>query len=146
MTLFTPDHTRYEGVRPIQIYMMRTLFTLMFVFVSIDSWSALLGNDAEWTPMRAAALCMFASYALLSGIGIVRPLKMLPILVFMVLYKSLWLVVVAYPLWAAGTLAGSPSEGMARIFVWVPVAYLAVPWGYFFTTYIAGRNHASRAA
>jgi hypothetical protein len=37
-----PDYERYEGVRPINIYLLRLLFLLMVVFVASDSWSAIL--------------------------------------------------------------------------------------------------------
>lgn len=139
MRLFARDFDRYEGVRPISIYGLRTFFVLMFLFVSFDSWSAILRHEGAWDPMRAVALCMFASYAGLSGIGVLRPLKMLPLMVFMVIYKSLWLLVVAYPLWRAGTLAGSNAEGMANIFVWIFIPIALVPWGYFWQSFVLNR-------
>lgn len=134
--IFQSDPTRYEGVRPINIYMVRTLFALIFLFVGFDSWSAILRHEGAWDPMRGAALAMFASYALLSILGVFRPLKMLPIFAFVITYKTIWLLVVAYPLWAAGALVGSPSEGMARVFIWIPLAMVAMPWRYFFRTYV----------
>ncbi|HUF67662.1 MAG TPA: hypothetical protein VMM79_03345 [Longimicrobiales bacterium] len=140
-TLFAPDAARYEGVRPINIYGLRLFYLLMFVFVGFDSWSVLLTHGGAWDPMRAAAFCMFASYATLSGLGLLHPLRMLPVMIFMIMYKLLWLGVVAFPLWQAGALAGSSAEGMARIFIWVPVPMLFVPWKYVFRTFVlpAGR-------
>jgi hypothetical protein len=32
--LFTPDHDRYEGVRPINIYLLRLFYFLMAAFVA----------------------------------------------------------------------------------------------------------------
>ena len=138
--VFRSNTERYEGVRPVQIYALRTLFLLMFLFVGFDSWSALLQHQGAWDPMRSAALCMFASYSLLSILGVFKPLKMLPIMVFMVVYKTIWLLFVAYPLWAAGQLAGSPVERMARIFMWVPLAIVAVPWKYVLDKYVLNRK------
>src|SRR3990170_5859750 len=121
---------RYEGVRPLNIYLLRTLFLLMFLFVGFDAWSYILNHEGAWDPMKAAAWSMFASYSLLSILGVFQPLKMLPLVLFVIVYKSVWLLFVAYPLWAAGQLAGSPAEGMARVFMWVPVLIVAVPWKY----------------
>ena len=42
-----PDHDRYHGVRPIQIYMLRTLYFLMAAFVA---------TEAAWTS-RTNAPC-----------------------------------------------------------------------------------------
>jgi hypothetical protein len=36
-TIFEPDYERYEGVRPINIYLLRLLFLLIVVFVASDS-------------------------------------------------------------------------------------------------------------
>ena len=141
--VFRPNTERYEGVRPINIYLLRTVFALIFLFVGYDSWSALIKHDGPWDPMRAAALSMFASYSLLSILGVFRPLKMLPIMIFVVLYKTIWLLFVAYPLWAAGQLAGSPAEGMARIFMWVPLAIVVVPWKYVLEKYVLNRTTSS---
>lgn len=140
--IFRRDHARYEGVRPIQIYFLRTLFLLMFLFVGYDSWRVVLTHDGAWDPVRAAAWCMFASYSLLSILGVFRPLKMLPIVLFMVVYKTVWLGVVAYPLWSRNQLAGSPAEGMASVFIWVLVAMVGVPWGYVVRQYLAPRSAA----
>jgi len=132
-----PDYDRYEGVRPLQIWFLRTLYLLMFLFVGFDSWSAILRHQGPWDPMRAAALCMFASYSFLAILGVFYPLRMLPIVLFMLTYKTLWLIVVALPLWSAGTMAGSPAAPMARIFRWVPIMFLAMPWKYVFERYVA---------
>ena len=134
--VFRSDAQRYEGVRPINIYMLRTLFMLIFLFVGYDSWSVLLKHQGPWDPMRAAAWSMFAAYSLLSILGVFRPLKMLPIVLFVIAYKSIWLLFVAYPLWSAGQLAGSPAEPMARVFMWVPLALVLVPWKYVFQKYV----------
>lgn len=134
--VFRSDAQRYEGVRPINIYMLRTLFVLIFLFVGYDSWSVLLKHQGAWDPMRAAAWSMFAAYSLLSLLGVFRPLKMLPIVLFVIAYKSIWLLFVAWPLWSAGQLAGSPAEPMAKVFMWVPLALVLVPWKYVFQKYV----------
>jgi hypothetical protein len=139
---FVPNTARYEGVRPIQVYILRTFFLLMFLFVGFDSWSAIVRHHGPWDPMKAAALAMFASYSTLAILGVLRPLKMLPILVFVLVYKTIWLAVVAYPLWSANQLAGSPAEPMTKVFAWVLLLIPAVPWKYFVEHYVLGRRLA----
>jgi hypothetical protein len=68
--------------------------------------------------------------------GLIRPLKWLPIVIFMIFYKSLWVIVVAYPLWRAGALAGSPADEMAHILVSAHVVALIVPWVYVSRNYV----------
>ena len=57
------------------------------------------------------------------GLGIIRPLKMLPILLLEIFYKVLWLILVAYPLWSQGKLAGSPAEDITSGFLWGNIAH-----------------------
>lgn len=61
---------------------------------------------------------------------------MLPVVLLEIFYKSLWLIIVAYPLWKRGALWGGPAESIAVPFLWLPLPILAVPWAYAFRTYI----------
>lgn len=135
-TIFTPDYVHYEGVRPINIYLLRVLYFLMFAFVGLDSWTSIITHQGPWDHVRAVAFCVWAAYSTLSVFGLIYPLKWLPIVIFMIFYKSLWVIVVAYPLWRAGALVGSPVEEMAHIFFWAPVVSIFVPWVYVFRTYV----------
>jgi hypothetical protein len=135
-TIFTPNYERYEGVRPINIYLLRLFYFLMAFFVATDSWRAIITHEGPWDRFRAMSVCVWAAYATLAVFGLIHPLKWLPIMLFMIFYKSLWLIVVAYPLWREGELAGSPAGEMTGAFLGVPVVMLAVPWKYVFENYI----------
>ena len=134
--IFTPDHARYEGVRPINIYLLRTLYFMMAAFVATSAWRTIVTHDGPWDPVRAAAWCVWVAYPTLSVLGLLHPLRMLPIILFMILYKTLWLVVVALPMWQAGTLAGSTAGAMARDFSWLWIPVIAIPWGYVLRTFV----------
>ncbi len=67
--IFGPDYERYEGVRPINIYLLRLLFLLVVVFVASDSWSTILKHQGQWDHVKAAAVCMWAAYSVLSIFG-----------------------------------------------------------------------------
>jgi hypothetical protein len=110
---------KYDGVRPINIYLLRLLYILMFFVLGKETWTHI------WT-----------AFATLAVLGIIRPLKMLPIVLLEIFCKLLWLILVAYPLWSKGTLAGSPAEDTTSKFLWVILPIVAVPWGYVFVNYI----------
>ncbi len=134
--IFRPDHVRYEGVRPIHIWLLRTFYLLMAVFVAPYAWNVLLSHEGQWQHVQAVAFCIWATYPVLAILGLLNPLRMLPIMMFAVGYKTLWLTFVAYPLWQANALIGSPAEQMARDFMWTPLAILVVPWGYVFRKFV----------
>jgi hypothetical protein len=135
--VFGPDYERYEGVYRINIYLLRLLYFLMLVFVAKDSWTAILTHQGQWNHLEALAWCVFAAYTSLSILGLINPLKMLPIILFEIFYKSIWLIIVAYPLWSAHKLVGSPAEQMTYAFLWLPLPLIATPWAYVFRTYFS---------
>lgn len=133
--IFLADQ-RYEGVRPINIYLLRLLYILMFFVLGKETWTHILTHRGPWEPIDAVAWCIWTAFATLAGLGIIRPLRMLPIVLLEIFYKLLWLGLVAYPLWSKGTLAGSPAEEITSQFLWVILPIVAVPWGYAFVTYL----------
>ncbi len=136
LNLFKPDFKRYEGVRTINIYLLRALYTLIFVFVGKSSWSYIGANYGALESMEGVVWSVWAAFSILSFIGIIYPLKMLPIILLEILYKVIWLLVVAYPLWSVGQLEGSDAEGLFLPFVWVILPIVAVPWKYVVRKYI----------
>jgi hypothetical protein len=129
----------YEGVRRINIYLLRLLYGLMFFVLGQTSWSHILHHAGAWDPTDAVAWSVWTAFATLAGLGIIRPLKMLPIILLEIFYKTLWLIIVAYPLWSSGTLVGSSAEYLTSVFVWVIFPIVAVPWGHVFATYVYTR-------
>ncbi|MBL8183888.1 MAG: hypothetical protein JNK51_03100, partial [Blastocatellia bacterium] len=102
--ILKPNNEKYEGVRPINIYLLRLLYLLMPLGAGTEAWQTLAAHEGPWDHTKAVAWCVWAAYPTLSVFGLIRPLKWLPIIVFMIFYKSLWLLVVAYPLWKSGSL------------------------------------------
>lgn len=135
-SLFSPDPGRYDGVRPINVYLLRVFYVLMPLFVGTAAWRSILTHEGPWDPVRAVAVCVWAAYPTLSVLGILHPIRMLPLFLFMLAYKAIWLAAIAYPLWRAGALWGTPTGDIAGDFLGLPLAILAVPWGYVFRTYV----------
>jgi len=127
---------RYEGVPRINIYLLRLLYILMFFVLGKETWTHVLTHQGPWEPTDAVAWCVWTAFATLAGLGIIRPLKMLSIVLLEIFYKVLWLILVAYPLWSKGALTGSPAKDIASKFLWVILPIVAVPWGYAFVNYI----------
>lgn len=140
--IFKRDYERYDGVPPINIYLLKLLYTLMFLFLSYSSWTHILNHKGNWDGKDAIAWCLWLAYGAISWIGIFNPLKMLPIVLLEIVYKTAWLFVVAYPLWAKNELTGSPAEGTANVFMLVILPIVAMPWRYFFRTHIVNKHAA----
>ena len=80
--------------------------------------------------------------AMISGLWVMcfitlrYPLKMIPILLFELVWKMLWLIFFGLPQWWAGV--GSPrlSEDLWSIGAFPIVCMLVIPWGYVWSHYV----------
>ena len=77
-------------------------------------------------------VAFWGALAALAGLGIRYPLRMLPLLLLQLVYKSIWLIVAGLPLWSVG---GS-SDLMRAMMMGVVLDLIVIPWPYVFKTYV----------
>lgn len=141
--IFRRDQEKYEGVRRINIYLLRLLYLLMAVFVGKTAWTFIVNDIGSVTPQEAVMWSVWGAFSLMALLGIFHPLKMLPVILLEIAYKVTWLLSIAYPLWLKGQLAGSEAEGLTQVFIWVLLPIVAVPWGYAANNYIYNSKRQS---
>lgn len=100
----------------VRLYLMRTLYLLIAVAVGADIWPRVLGAGGPMDAMDGVAYAFWATLSLLAILGIRYPLKMVPLLLVQLAYKSIWLLAVARPAWRAGS-PDSAVAAMAREFL-----------------------------
>jgi hypothetical protein len=136
--IFRSDPRRHEGVRPFQVWGLRVFYLLMLIGVAPTAWRVLLTHPGAWDPLQGVTWAVWATYPVLAVFGLRQPLRWLPLMFIGIGYKAIWLAVVAYPLWRAGTLAGTQAGGIASSFLALPLLAAVVPWGYAWRTYFVG--------
>ncbi len=134
--LLTGNKARYQGVKPINIYAMRSVYLLMVIFLGSDVWAHIFSYSEPWAPSDAMDWSVWAAFSLFALLGLFKTVEMIPILLLEVVYKLIWLVLVAVPLWKVGDLNGATTDGMIFPFALVCLPILAMPWGYVFKRYI----------
>ena len=125
-----------EEVSTFRLYLMRLLYLGNFVFLGLNVWPELINHVGAWDPVKGVAFSFWAALSALSGLGIRYPLKMLPLLLLQLLYKSIWLIAVYLPLQSAGQ-----STDLTKIMVGgVVVDLIVIPWPYVLATYVKKRG------
>lgn len=121
-----------------RLNMMRGGYLLMAVGLMIVKWPLLL-QAASMPVIEGAVVCILTAMSLLAFLGLRYPIGMLPILLFEVIWKVLWLAIVALPHLIANDVDAATGEMLFRnLFV---VAILAVtPWDYVWRRYITVRG------
>jgi hypothetical protein len=59
-----PNH---EGVRRINIYLLRLLYILMFFVLGKQAWTQILTHQGAWEPKSAVVWCVWTAFATLAG-------------------------------------------------------------------------------
>ncbi|HAV23935.1 MAG: hypothetical protein A2X67_13735 [Ignavibacteria bacterium GWA2_55_11] len=125
-----------ESVSTLRLYIMRVMYLFNFVLLGSDVWPELIRHEGPWDPVRGAAYSLWATLSLLSGLGLRYPLQMLPLLLFQLVYKSIWLVAVGIPLQSAG----QATEMTTVFLVGVGLDLIVIPWPYVYAHYLKKRG------
>jgi hypothetical protein len=120
-----------------RLYLMRAFYLLILVERSIRVAPALVSPAVPLGPWDGVAYSFWGALALLAALGLRYPLQMLPVLLMQMVYKTIWLLAVALPLW----LAGAPFDPLMASFTWamaLGVAFdlIVIPWGYVMVHYV----------
>jgi hypothetical protein len=122
-----------------RLYLLRALYLLIVVGAGGMASSSIFDPGRHWEFMEGVETCMLASFALLSILGLRYPLQMLPLLLWELVWKTLWLGIVPLPQWWAGHIDESLMPNVMAISV-VVLVYIAMPWRYVFTHYLKARG------
>jgi hypothetical protein len=127
--------TLFPPVATWQINAMRFLFLLMAVIMGgMFVWPQLLLESADWDVMRGLAKSMLAALALMSLLGVRYPLQMLPLMIYEVVWKTIWIILIAGRAWMAGKW-NADIEGLFYDCIGIIIAYFIIPWRYVWARY-----------
>jgi hypothetical protein len=143
MSIFRSNPDRRDGVPAFNFYLLRAMFILMSTFLAFDVWKNIASHQGPWNAVEAAAWCFWAGFSLLAIFGIFKPIKLLPVVLLEIVYKVLWLMIVAVPVWFFGQPAGEGFSTVSFSFVLVVLPIVAMPWPYFIASLGLRRSRAS---
>ena len=121
-----------------RLNLMRIGYFEMGVGLAITKWPELVSHD-PWELKQGTVVTILVAMSVLALFGLRYPKRMLPILLFEVGWKLLWLGTVALPLWLDGNLAGAPREQFITI-LWVAPVIAVVPWRHVARQYTTTRG------
>lgn len=88
-----------------RLHALRAAYLLLVVGLGLMVWPRILHHE-PWALMQGVVQCMLGALSALAILGLRHPVRMIPLLVFEVAWKAIWLSAVALPLLAQGRLQG----------------------------------------
>jgi hypothetical protein len=126
-----------------RLNVMRFGYAFMGVGLAIVKWPGFIQNPSSLPVFEGVVLCLLTAMSLLAFLGLRYPARMLPILLFEVAWKVIWIAAVAVPHLVAGNLDAATS-GLLFNCSFVVVIIAVVPWGFVWRRFARTRGEAWR--
>jgi hypothetical protein len=127
-------------VSTFRLYLLRGLFLLIGLAMGSMIWPGIIHHTTPWTHMQGVANAMLGALTALSLLGVRYPLQMLPLMLFELLWKTIWVAAVGLPLYFAHQLTGANADSMREILPGLVLCPIAIPWRYVFENYVKRRG------
>lgn len=116
-----------------RLYVLRAMYLLLVVGGGIVFLPQLIGHEPT---ARGVIPSMLGGVWLLACLGLRYPLQMLPILLFELVWKTIWLIDYGLPQWRRGVNTAVFTEDFKAIAFAPVLLILIIPWGYVFRYYL----------
>lgn len=122
-----------------RLHLLRLGYLILGGGLVVYKWPLLFHHDQPWPMMTSVVTCMLVAMSVLALLGLRYPVQMLPILLFEVIWKLIWLAAVALPLWLNHQMDPDTWASTTEI-LWVVVILAVVPWRYVYSNYLVKRG------
>jgi hypothetical protein len=128
-----------------RVNLMRVGYAVMGVGLAVVKWPDVIGYDSSMPLYEGIVAVLLTAMSFLAFLGLRYPVRLLPILLFESLWKTIWLSVVALPALAAGEVDQAMSEVIVNCSL-VVIIVAVVPWRFVWQRYGTAKGDRWRRA
>ena len=129
-----------------RLYVLRATYLLIAGGLAAMIWPRLISHNAAWPLMDSVVAALLGGVSLMALLGLRYPLQMLPILIFELVWKLIWLVAVALPLWSAGQIDPRTMQTVTDCLFGVVLVPIVLPWRYVIARFVKQPGERWKAA
>lgn len=126
-----PGETDGE-VSLLRLYIMRAMYLVLVIGLGAMIVPELVSHEPT---SRGVIPALLGAVWLLAFLGLRYPLEMLPLLMFELAWKAIWMIFYGLPQWSAGQYPPTFAEDFFNI-AFGGVLLLVIPWGYVWRHYV----------
>jgi hypothetical protein len=127
-----------------RLYLLRASYLFVAGGITVTQWPLLINHDPALPLMDGVKASMLAAVSVLALLGIRYPLQMLPVLLFELAWKFIWVAAVVLPLWTADQLDPATLKVFYSCLVVLIVAAV-IPWRYVVAQYVTKQGDPWRS-
>jgi hypothetical protein len=118
-----------------RLYTLRVAYFVMAAGLGAVIWPAVLHHTSAFAITAGIRVALLAGLGATAALGLRYPVQMLPILLFELTWKAIYLLAFALPLWSAHQLTAGVEEDIRAVLIVVLFIPL-IPWRYVFARYV----------
>lgn len=122
------------GLPAWRLNLLRVGYALIAFALGAEVWPGIFLRHESWGLMNGVVQCMLGALSLVALLGLRQPLRMLPLLMFEVAWKVIWLTAVALPKQLSGRMDES-TWSVTFACLMVVIFPAIIPWGHLIRTY-----------
>jgi len=126
-----------------RLYTLRACYLVLALGLGVYVWPSVFNHTNEFAATRGVQVALLAGLGLTAALGLRYPVKMLPLLLFELVWKAIYLIAFAAPLWAAHQINAAVAEDIQAVLM-VVIFIPLIPWKYVFVNYVLKRGERWR--
>ena len=118
-----------------RLYTLRICYLILAVGLGLYIWPSVIQHTPEFAVAYGIRCSLLAGLGLTAVLGLRYPVKMLPLLIFELVWKAVYLLAFAAPLGSAHQVteaAAADIQAVVMVVIFIPL----IPWGYVARHYI----------
>jgi len=119
-----------------RLYLLRAMYLLIGLAQGSQTWPAIVHHTKPWDLWHGVGMSFLGALTALSLLGVRYPVRMLPLLIFELAWKLLWVLAAWLPLWLAHSVDADTANSFTEIIFGVVLVPLVLPWGYVWKNYV----------
>lgn len=119
-----------------RLYILRAMYCLIVVGLALTALPEVISSNESNANAYTVINSMLAAFCALAILGVRYPIKMIPILLMELFWKTLWVIAFAIPDIINGKLDEFGSSVLIACVMGIVLTPLVIPWKYVFFQYI----------
>jgi hypothetical protein len=122
-----------------RLYTLRISYLILAVGIGMVFWPSVIHHTPEFAATKGIQFSLLAGLGLIAVLGFRYPVKMIPMLLFELTWKIIYLIFFALPLWRANQVTDDVAADIFSVSI-VVIFLPLIPWGYVWREYLMKRG------
>ena len=135
----TAQSSRPCGVALWRLYTLRLCYFILSAGLGLYMWPNVIHHTPEYAARWGIQVSLLAGLGATALLGLRYPVKMIPLLLFELIWKTVYLTAFALPLWRAHQITDAERADISSVMM-VVIFLPLIPWSYVWRQFVAERG------